>query len=48
MEYWKTFGENIASGVTAVSSPRFGTDGSAYAYLYVQVLSDAYVVKGLK
>jgi len=48
MEYWKTFGEHIASGVTAVSGPQFSSDGSAYAYLYVQVLSEAYVVKGLK
>ena len=48
MEYWKTFGENIASGVVAVSAPRFSDDGSAYSYLYVQLLSEAYVVKGLK
>jgi len=48
MEYWKTFGENIASGVVAVSIPRFSTDGSAYEYFYVQLLSQAYVVKGLK
>jgi Tol biopolymer transport system component len=47
-EYWKTFGENIASGVVAVSIPRFSTDGSAYEYFYVQLLSQAYVVKGLK
>jgi hypothetical protein len=48
MEYWKTFGENIASGVVAVSPPEFSADGSAYEYLYVQLLSQAYVVKGLK
>jgi Tol biopolymer transport system component len=48
MEYWKTFGENIASGVTAVSPPEFSADGTAYEYLYVQLLSQAYVVKGLK
>jgi Tol biopolymer transport system component len=48
MEYWKTFGENIASGVVGVSVPRFSNDGTTYAYFYVQVLSQAYVVKGLK
>ena len=45
MEYWQTFGENIASGVFV---PRFSDDGTAYAYFYVQLLSQAYVVKGLK
>lgn len=48
MEYWKTFGDHIASGVTAVSGPQFSTDGRAYAYIYVQLLSEAFVVKGLK
>jgi Tol biopolymer transport system component len=48
MEYWKTFGENVASGVVAVSAPVFSTDGSGYEYLYVQTLSQAYVVKGLR
>jgi hypothetical protein len=48
MEYWKTFGDHIASGVTAVSGPQFSSDGRAYAYLYVQILSEAFVVKGLK
>lgn len=48
MEYWKTFGETIPAGVTAVAGPIFSSDGSAYAYIYVQVLSQAYVVKGLK
>jgi len=48
LEYWKTFGETIHAGVTAVAGPQFSSDGSAYAYIYVQVLSEAYVVKGLK
>ena len=48
MEYWKTFGDHIASGVTAVSGPQFSGDGSAYVYIYVQQLSEAFVVKGLK
>jgi len=48
MEYWKTFGDHIASGITAVSGPHYSSDGSAYAYIYVQELSEAFVVKGLK
>ncbi len=48
MEYWKTFGETIPAGVTGVGGPIFSSDGSAYAYVYVQVLSEAYVVRGLK
>jgi Tol biopolymer transport system component len=48
MEPWKTFGEATGAGVTAVSPPRLSSDGSAYAYLYVHILSEAYVVKGLR
>jgi eukaryotic-like serine/threonine-protein kinase len=48
MEYWKTFGEHLASGVTAVSGPQLSADGNAYAYIYVQELSEAFVVTGLK
>jgi len=48
MEFWKTFGENLPAGVASVGGPRFSSDGSAYAYVYSQILSQAYVVKGLK
>ena len=48
MEYWKTFGENLPAGIASVGGPRFSSDGTAYAYVYSQVLSQAYVVKGLK
>ncbi len=48
MEYWKTFGDHIASGVTTVAAPHFSADGRAYVYIYVQTLSEAFVVKGLK
>jgi len=47
MEPWKTFGEG-AAGVSSVGAPRFSTDTTAYAYIYVRVLSQAYVVTGLK
>ena len=47
MEPWKTFGTELGAGTTA-SAPLFSSDGSAYAYLYFQDLTVAYVVRGLK
>jgi eukaryotic-like serine/threonine-protein kinase len=47
MELWKTFGEQTP-GTIGNSAPIFSADGAAYAYIYVRVLSDAYVVTGLK
>jgi hypothetical protein len=50
MQFWKEFGTNLPAGTAGagVGAPRFSEDGSAYAYVYSQVLSEAYVVKGLK
>jgi Tol biopolymer transport system component len=48
MEYFKEFGEHIGSGITAVSGPQYSADGRAYVYIYVQQLSEAYIVKGLR
>jgi eukaryotic-like serine/threonine-protein kinase len=48
MEPWKTFGAGTTAGVASVGTPRLSADGNAYAYLYVRVLSEAYVVKGLR
>jgi Tol biopolymer transport system component len=48
MELWKTFGEGMTVKVTGVGGPHLSSDGSAYAYVYGQALSQAYVVKGLK
>jgi hypothetical protein len=47
-EPWKTFGEQTGAGVTTIAAPHLSSDGNAYAYLYVRVLSEAYVVSGLK
>jgi Tol biopolymer transport system component len=47
MELWKTFGTELGAGVTG-TAPHFSSDGSAYAYMYFQDLSVAYVVTGLK
>jgi len=47
MEPWKTFGAGV-SGATSVGAPHFSVDGTAYAYVYVRTLSEAYVVTGLK
>jgi Tol biopolymer transport system component len=48
MERWKTFGEGSKVGVTGIGGPRFSDDGKAYAYVYSQALSVAYVVRGLR
>ncbi len=48
MEPWKTLGEETSAGVSSVAEPRLSSDGTAYAYVYVRVLSEAYVVTGLK
>jgi Tol biopolymer transport system component len=48
MEAWKTFGEEKGATITTISAPHLSRDGNAYAYIYVQVLSEAYVVNGLK
>src|SRR5208282_4743854 len=45
---WKTFGEETGAGVSSVGLPRLSNDGTAYAYVYTRILSEAYVVKGLK
>jgi Tol biopolymer transport system component len=47
LEPWKTFGDGLPTGANAFE-PLPSDDGSAYAYGYVQILSQAYVVKGLK
>jgi Tol biopolymer transport system component len=48
MEPWKTFGEEAGAGVSSVGRLHLSGDGTAYAYIYVRVLSEAYVVTGLK
>jgi hypothetical protein len=48
MDLWKTFGESMSVGVRNVGAPHVSVDGNAYAYVYSQVLSQAYVVRGLK
>jgi eukaryotic-like serine/threonine-protein kinase len=48
VDFWKSFGADLPTGATRAFRPRFSRDGSAYAYLYFQVLSEAYVVRGLK
>jgi dipeptidyl aminopeptidase/acylaminoacyl peptidase len=48
MELWRTFGAEAGAGVSDVGTALFSGDGSAYAYVYVRTLSEAYVVTGLK
>ncbi len=48
MDPWKTFGAEAATGVLQVGGPHLSRDNTAYAYVYARVLSEAYVVTGLK
>ena len=48
MDPWKSLGAESRIGIQSMGRPQIWNDGAAYAYLYVQVLSEAYVVSGLK
>jgi len=48
MDLWREFGTTLPTGTSGVGPPRFSSGGDAYAYVYSQTLSEAYVVKGLK
>jgi len=48
MDLWNTFGADAGAGVTSVAAPLISKDGTAYAYVYVRTISQAYVVNGLK
>ena len=48
MEFWKTFGANLPAGVASVGGPRFSTRWKRLCLRLRAVLSQAYVVKGLK
>jgi Tol biopolymer transport system component len=48
MEPWRTFGDAAGAEGAHVVAPHLSSDGNGYAYLYVRVLSEAYVVTGLR
>jgi WD40 repeat protein len=48
MELWKTFGAEGDAGVNSIGRLQLSRDGTAYAYIYVRTLSQAYVVTGLQ
>jgi eukaryotic-like serine/threonine-protein kinase len=48
LEFWKEFGTGLSGGISGVRPPVFSRDGSAYAYVYVRLLSQGYVARGLK
>jgi eukaryotic-like serine/threonine-protein kinase len=47
VEFWRTFGDPTAN-YSFVNAPMLSADGSAYAYRYGIMTSQAYVVTGLK
>ena len=44
----RTFSPSDAAGVVVVADIRFSADRKSYAYYYFRILSDLYVVDGLK
>jgi len=48
MQFWKSLGGDLKAGVASIGGAEFSPDGRAYAYSYSQILSEAYVVKGLR
>jgi hypothetical protein len=47
-QLWKQLTSTDAAGVEAIASIRFDASGNAYAYSYYRILSELYVVEGLK
>jgi Tol biopolymer transport system component len=47
-EQVRSFAPSDAAGIVSVGGPRFSADRKSYAYTYFRVLSDLYVVDGLK
>ena len=47
IEFWKNFGDPTA-GYSSVNAPMLSADGTAYAYRYGHLTSQAYVVTGLR
>jgi tRNA A-37 threonylcarbamoyl transferase component Bud32/WD40 repeat protein len=45
---WKSFGQEMGAQGASLVAPHLSSDGTAYAYIYVRTLSEAYVVTGLK
>ena len=48
MELSKTFGAGLAAGAVSIGGSYLSGDGGAYAYVYDQMLSQVYVVRGMK
>jgi eukaryotic-like serine/threonine-protein kinase len=47
-EFWKTFGTKSPNGIETVGPPNFSRDLNSYVYGVDQILSEAYLVTGLK
>ena len=47
-EPWKTIAPADTAGLKSIPSLRFSDDGKSYAYSSFRILSDLYVVDGMK
>jgi len=45
---WKTLAPSDRAGLSAVNSIRISPDGKSYAYSYTRVLSELYLVDGIR
>ena len=48
IDFWRTFGILAGGSADSVIPPLFSSDGSAYAYEYQLLVSEAYLAKGLR
>ena len=47
-EFWKELTPPDPAGITLFYNPHISADGKSYAYSYIRILSDLYLVDGLK
>jgi eukaryotic-like serine/threonine-protein kinase len=48
IEPWKVLGNDVSSGVASIGGLTFSKESDAYAYIYVQDLAQAFLVRGLR
>ena len=48
MDLWKTFGDSLPAGTAGIGGSFLAAEGGAYAYHYMQTLSQVYVIRGMR
>ncbi|MGA3104907.1 MAG: protein kinase [Terriglobales bacterium] len=47
-DLWKTFGDSLPAGTAGIGGSFLSGEGGAYAYHYMQTLSQVYVIRGMR